>query len=89
MGKTYRKSIGLTEEEFIIINESREFFTRFTGIKKMSYGAYLSILALGSTAMGALSGVTIRCTYCGHETEMTLHKPKVIQTATHQSQKTE
>ncbi len=68
------KTIWLTEEEFALLNESRELFTGFTK-KKISWGAYLCALGLGSMAAKALTGLLIRCPDCGAEVAMTLENP--------------
>lgn len=70
------KTIWVTDAEYALINESRELFRLFTGVK-MSWGAYLSALSLGALTAKALSGLLIRCTNCGHEVEMILEKPRI------------
>lgn len=72
------KSIWLTEREYALINESKELFRMFTGVK-MSWGAYLTALSLGALAAKALEGFLIRCPNCEQEVEMVLEKPRLVQ----------
>jgi len=74
MGKG--KTIWVSDAEHTLINESRELFRVFTGVK-MSWGAYLTALSLGALAAKSLSGLLMRCPNCGGEVEMVLVKPKV------------
>lgn len=74
MGKG--KTIWVTDAEHALINESRELFRVFTGVK-MSWGAYLTALSLGALAAKSLSGLLMRCSNCGQEVEMILVKPRV------------
>ena len=73
--RTKGKTIWLTPHEHALLNEGRELFRLFTGAR-MSWGAYLCALSLGALAAKALTGLLIRCPNCGHEVEMTLHKPR-------------
>ena len=75
-GKPKGKTIWLTHEQYALVNESRELFRLFTGVK-LSWGAYLGALSLGALTAKALSGFLMRCSNCGHETEMILKKPRV------------
>ncbi len=77
--ETRRKgtTIWLTREEYALINESRELFRMFTGVK-MSWGAFLVALSMGAIAAKAVSGLLIRCPQCGSEVEMRVVKPKVL-----------
>jgi hypothetical protein len=70
------KTIWLTSSEYSLINESKELFYEFTGVK-MSWGAFLCALSLGALAAKSLSGFLMHCPNCGHEVEMTLVKPKI------------
>jgi len=76
--KNKGKTIWVTEKEFALINESRELFFMFTGVK-MSWGAYLTALSLGALAAKSLEGFLIRCPDCGSQVEMILEKPHLVQ----------
>jgi hypothetical protein len=69
------KTIWVTEAEYAMMNESRELFRLITGVK-MSWGAYLVALSLGGLAAKSVAGVLMRCSSCGHETEIRLETPK-------------
>ena len=71
------KTIWLSEREYALINESKELFRMFTGVK-MSWGAYLTALSLGALAAKALEGFLIRCPNCEEEVEMVLEKPHLV-----------
>lgn len=75
-GKKKGKTIWLTPEQYALINESRELFRLFTGVK-LSWGAYLGALSLGALTAKALSGFLMRCPNCGAEVEMILRKPRL------------
>lgn len=70
-------TIWLTNKEYVLISESKELFSKFTGVK-ISWGAYLSALSLGALAAKALTGILIRCSNCGAETEMKMINPRVV-----------
>jgi hypothetical protein len=69
-----RKTIAVTDQEFALLSESRELFTRFTKAK-ISWGAYLCALSLGGIAAKSLNGIVSRCPDCGHGVVMTLENP--------------
>ena len=69
-------TIWLTKHEYALLNEGRELFCGFTGLKKISWGAYLSALSIGALAAKAITGLTIRCPNCENEVEMTLVNPR-------------
>ena len=77
-GKKKGKSIWLTEQEYVLINESKELFRMFTGVK-MSWGAYLTALSLGALAAKSLEGFLIRCPSCQAQVEMVLEKPHLVE----------
>ena len=70
------RSIWITDAEYVLMNESRELFRVFTGVK-MSWGAYLTALSLGALAAKSLSGLLMRCPNCDGEVSMILVKPRV------------
>lgn len=72
------KTIWVTEREYALINESKELFRLFTGVK-MSWGAYLTALSLGALAAKALEGFLMRCPNCEEEVEMILEKPHLVE----------
>ena len=67
------KTVWLTDKEFALLCESRDLFMRFTGTKRISWGAFLCALALGAVAAKALTGILVRCPDCGSEVNMELH----------------
>jgi len=67
-------TIWVTEYEHALLEESRDLFRMFTGVK-MSWGAYLCALSLGALTAKALSGLLIKCPNCGMEVAMTLENP--------------
>lgn len=69
------KSIWLTHEEYALLAEGKDLFTRFTKAK-ISWGAYLCAISIGALAAKALNGIMIRCPDCGHEVEMKLKNPR-------------
>jgi hypothetical protein len=69
------KTIWVTDKEYALLNESRELFVKFTGVRKISWGAFLCALSLGAIAAKALTGLMIRCPGCGDEVTMTLVNP--------------
>ncbi|KKL54352.1 hypothetical protein LCGC14_2266280 [marine sediment metagenome] len=78
------KTLWVTEAEYSLINESKELFRAFTGVK-MSWGAYLTALSLGALAAKSLEGLLIRCPDCGGQVEMVLTKPRVRRTRSRRS----
>lgn len=71
------RSIWVSEREYAMINESKELFYMFTGVK-MSWGAYLTALSLGALAAKSLEGFLIRCPNCQEQVEMVLEKPRLV-----------
>ena len=70
------KTIGLTDEQFIILASAKTGFEKLTG-GKLSWGAYLVALASGALAGYTISGFELRCPDCGNEMGMRLVRPKV------------
>ena len=82
------KSIGVTDEEFALLAESRELFTGFTKAK-ISWGAYLCALSLGGLAAKASIGIVIKCPECEHEVKVNLVNPRsALRRKPRQGQKT-
>lgn len=82
-------TIWLTTKEQALIAESKELFSRFTGIKKISWGAYICALSLGSLTAEALIGVVMKCPDCGREVEIKLVNPRLeLPRRSRQGQKT-
>jgi hypothetical protein len=75
---TKRKSEGttiwVTKQEYALLSESKDLFTRFTKAK-ISWGVYLCALSLGGIAAKSLNGIVSRCPDCGHGVVMTLENP--------------
>lgn len=71
------KTIWLTTKEYALISESKDLFSKFTGVK-ISWGAYLCALSLGALAAKSLEGLLIRCPDCGSEVQMILESPHLV-----------
>lgn len=59
-----QKGIFVTEAQFKILTHSREILERLSNTR-LSWGAYLAILASGSLATYALRGLELSCPNCG------------------------
>jgi hypothetical protein len=70
------KTVWMTENEYALLAEGKELFSRFTSTK-ISWGAYLCALSMGAIAAKAITGVLIRCPNCENEVEMKMVNPRM------------
>jgi len=70
------KSIGLTDAEHLVLNQAKKNFEVLTGAK-ISWGAYLVALAIGSLGTYAIRGYSLRCPNCEEAMEIKLVKPSL------------
>ena len=70
------KSIGLTDPEFLVLQQAKKNFEVLTGAK-FSWGAYLVALAIGSLGTYAIRGYSLRCPECEATMEIKLVMPKL------------
>lgn len=70
------KSIGLTDPEFLVLQQAKKNFEVLTGAK-FSWGAYLVALAIGSLGTYAIRGYSLRCPNCEAAMEIKLVMPKL------------
>jgi uncharacterized membrane protein len=70
-----QRGIYITEYEFELIKQGKAALEALTGAR-LSWGAYLTILSLGSFATSFLAGFKLFCPNCGEKMELKVTKPK-------------
>ena len=66
-----RKSVMLTEPEYGILSEARDYFWEVTGAE-ISYGAFITLLSFGMMASKTGEEVGISCPRCEYRAKLSL-----------------
>ena len=72
-GKQRQRNISVTTAEYAMLSQAKQGFEGLTRTR-LSWGAWLIALSLGSLAARRLAGFKLYCETCGGEVRISLHE---------------